>query len=113
MSHWCNPEIRDKILKRCEELEVPITEQSCLYRSQRCNQCGLVRKANRKGKEYSCSCGSHLDADLNAAKNHECDLPQIPFSFRVLKYNIKGFYWNSEGIFNLDGSEIRVSNSYN
>lgn len=64
MSHWSNPEIRDKIISRCEELEVPVVEQSSCYRSQRCNQCGQVRKANRSGKVYSCkNCGYRCDAD--------------------------------------------------
>lgn len=113
MSHWSNPEIRDKIKRRCEELEVPVVEQSCAYRSQRCSNCGLVRKANRKAKIYECkSCGFVSDADLNAAKNHEADLEPIPFSFIGQKLNLgKGFYWNPEGLSSIDGSELRVPNN--
>lgn len=113
MSHWSNPEIRDKIKRKCEELEVPIIEQSCAYRSQRCHNCGQVRKANRNGKHYNCkNCSYNNDADLNAALNHSIDLPDIPKSFLGLKLNLKnGFIWNSFGFFNLDGSEIRVPNS--
>jgi transposase len=108
MSHWSNPEIRDKIKRRCEELEVPIIEQSCAYRSQRCNQCGLVRKANRNGKNYTCNyCFNIIDADLNAAKNHEIDLPPIPFSFIGKKYNLKsGFFWKLDGFYSFDGVEL-------
>ena len=113
MSHWCNPEIRDKIKRRCEELEVPVVEQSCAYRSQRCSQCGQVRKANRKGKVYQCkNCGSVLDADLNAALNHEQDLTPIPFAFLGQKLNLKdGFFWRSSGLFKPDGSELIVQSS--
>lgn len=113
MSHWSNPEIRDKIKRRCEELEVPVVEQSCAYRSQRCSNCGLVRKANRKVKIYECkSCGFVSDADLNAAKNHEADLEPIPFSFLGQRLNLgSGFYWNPEGLSRIDGSEIRVPNN--
>jgi len=50
MTHWSNPEIRDKVLWRCEELEVPVVLQESVYRSQRCHQYSLVRKANRKGR---------------------------------------------------------------
>jgi len=110
MSHWSNPEIRDKIKRRCEELEVPVIEQSCAYRSQRCSACGIVRKANRKGKFYTCKgCKWECDADLNAALNHESDLPDIPFSLLGKKLNLgDGFLWKSDGIFRLDGSELIV-----
>jgi transposase len=115
MSHWSNPEIRDKIKRRCEELEVPVIEQSCAYRSQRCSQCGLVRKANRKNKSYSCkNCGYCDDADYNAALNHLVDLPDVPKAFLGQKYNLSnGFFWNQCGFYNFDGSELRVPNSEN
>lgn len=110
LSHWSNPEIRDKIKRRCEELEVPIIEQSCAYRSQRCSQCGNVRKANRKGKLYVCnSCGFSADADFNAATNHSIDLPPLSKDFAGPKFNLgKGFFWKPNGIFTFDGAELRV-----
>lgn len=113
MSHWSNPEIRDKLKAKAEEQEVLVTEQSSTYRSQRCCNCGLVRKANRKGKLYSCkSCGAQSDADWNAAKNHEYDLPEISWSLRSLRKNLDpGFLWLESGIFNVDGSELTVSDS--
>jgi transposase len=113
MSHWSNPEIRDKIKRRCEELEVPVVEQSCAYRSQRCSNCGLVRKANRKKKVYSCrGCKNEMDADLNAALNHEQDLTPVPFAFLGRKLNLgDGFYWKQEGFFKVDGSELIVQSS--
>jgi hypothetical protein len=113
MSHWSNPEIRDKIKRRCEELEVPVVEQSCAYRSQRCSNCGLVRKANRKKKVYSCKgCKNEMDADLNAALNHKQDLTPVPFAFLGQKLNLgNGFYWKLDGFFSFDGSEFIVPNS--
>ena len=113
MSHWSNPEIRDKIKSRCEELEVPVVEQSCSYRSQRCSSCGQVRRANRKSKQYSCkNCGYCADADYNASLNHVVDLPDVPRAFLGQKLNLgNGFFWKLEGFFNFDGSELRVSNS--
>ena len=115
MSHWSNPEIRDKIKRRCEELEVPVIEQSCSYRSQRCNSCGIVRKANRKGKIYSCKhCGYCEDADYNATLNHLIDLPDVPKAFLGQGYNLSnGFFWKPDGFYNFDGSELRVPNSKN
>lgn len=115
MSHWSNPEIRDKIISRCEELEVPVVEQSSCYRSQRCNQCGQVRKANRRGKLYKCkNCGYSCDADTNASLNHLVDLPSIPWAFLGQKLSIgNGFFWNPDGFFNYDGTELRVPCSQN
>jgi putative transposase len=113
MSHWSNPEIRDKIKRRCEELEVPVVEQSCCFKSQRCSSCGQVRKANRKSKVYSCkNCGYCGDADYNAALNHLVDLPDVPKAFLGQKYNLgNGFFWKPSGFYNFDGSELRVPNS--
>lgn len=109
ISHWTNTLIRDKLLNRCEESKVLVIQQSSTYRSQRCSACGKVRKANRKGKGYKCSCGFVCDADLNAARNHEQELPDIPTYLRKLRRNLgKGFYWKLEGFFELTGEEIRV-----
>ena len=39
------------------------------HTSQTCSVCGVMDGSNRSGKEYDCSgCGSHLDADVNAAR---------------------------------------------
>jgi predicted RNA-binding Zn-ribbon protein involved in translation (DUF1610 family) len=110
LKHWSNVLIRDKVFSRCETLGVHVVEQSSPYRSQRCSCCGLVRKANRKGKIYTCkSCGFVCDADLNAAINHEQNLPPIPNALRKQKLNFgHGFYWKSNGLFLIDGSELRV-----
>jgi len=108
MSHWCNPEIRDKLKSRCEELNVSVVEQSCAYRSQRCSSCGSVRKSNRKGKLYSCrNCGYECDADLNAARNHLGDLPSVPKGFLGRKLNLgDGFFWKESGFYTFDGAEL-------
>lgn len=90
LSHWCYPEISDKLKSRCEQLEVPIVEQCSAYRSQRCHRCGQVRKSNRKNKLYHCkNCGNVCDADLNAAINHSLDLPRLPYYAGQ-----KEFFWN-------------------
>jgi len=115
LSHWTNTLIRDKILRVCEELEVPVLQQDSTYRSQRCYECGHVRKSNRNGSEYKCKrCGNIDDADHNASMNHTIDLPKIPYGFRNLKKNLKqGFLWNPCGITDLNGVEIRVPLSNN
>ena len=112
LSHFTNTLIRDKLLQLCDETGVTVTLQSSVYRSQRCSGCGLVRKANRKGKNYTCSsCGLNLDADLNAAKNHEQTLPSIPFALRKLNLNLKGFIWKPNGFYDLTGKALTVPSS--
>lgn len=110
LSHWTNTLIRDKVKRVCEEMKVSFIEQSSSYRSQRCSHCGLVRKANRKGKSYKCNnCNLEMDSDLNAAKNHLCDLPDVHWKFRGSKHNLgKGFFWNPNGLFDWNGQELRV-----
>jgi len=107
MSHWTNTIIRDKVESRCEELGVQVNHQGSTYRSQRCSSCGIVKKTNRKGKVYLCSCGNIIDADYNAALNHEVKLPEIPYSFRSFKLNVDGFYWLESGIFSLEGRSLQ------
>lgn len=110
MSHWCNTLIRDKIKRKAQEEKVSIVEQDCAYRSQRCFQCGNVRKANRKGKLYICkNCGYAADADQNAALNHTIALYPISWYFRNQRNNLgNGFFWKPEGLFTFDGVEFRV-----
>ena len=113
MQAWTNTIIRDKLKRFAEEHEVHVVMQGSIYRSQRCCECQTVNEASRKGKIYSCKhCGNVMDADLNAAKNHEANLPDIPFEICCHKLNKKGgFLWRSDGLFNLDGSELRVPDS--
>jgi transposase len=106
-SHWTYSLIKEKLLRFCEENKVCFVEQSCTYRSQRCANCGLVRKSNRNNKIYACCCGNVDDSDLNASKNHEVDLPSVDH-FRHLGYNKFGFYWLETGFYDLDGKELTV-----
>ena len=113
MKHWSNPEIVTRLAQVAEEFGVRINLQSNAYRSQRCSGCGHVLKKARKGKLYVCPiCGLTMDADINAAKNHEAELPAIPHSTEFSKLaNTEGFYWLPSGLFSMDGSELRVPNT--
>jgi transposase len=104
MQHWTNTLIRDKVESICAETGVQLKHQSSTYRSQRCSGCGVVRKANRKGKTYLCKhCGLEIDADYNASLNHIIDLPEIPYNLRKLKMNRgNGFYWLESGIYEFE-----------
>lgn len=115
LSIWSNNLIINKLKSVCEEQEVLVKEETSAYRSQRCYQCGLVRKSNRKGKIYKCKCGYQNDSDLNAALNHTIDLPYINSEFRKKRYNLShGFYWKSNGLYSVSGEELGVplSNKY-
>lgn len=104
LSHWTNTAIRDKVYDHCLEHGVHVKEQSCTYRSQRCSDCGIVRKSNRKGKVYNCKhCKLEIDADLNASLNLAIDLPEIPYSLRKSRNNLgNGFYWRKDGFFSFE-----------
>lgn len=110
MQAWTNADIQRKVLMLAEDQNVSVKLQSSAYRSQRCSCCGMVRRANRKGKTYSCKgCGFICDADLNAARNHEQDLPPVPDAFfRTGKNTGKGFYWKSTGCSLSPGVELAV-----
>lgn len=101
---WTNTIIRDKVAAICEENGVHFKLQSSAYRSQRCSECGIVCKANRKGKTYTCKhCGLIIDADYNASLNHVANLPDIPETLRKSKVNRgNGFYWLETGFFDFE-----------
>lgn len=94
---------------RCEEAGVAVFSQSSTYRSQRCSDCGWVQKVNRSKKEFCCqNCGHYEDADINAAMNHEQNLPDIPKALRESKLNRRGFFWLETGFYDEDGVELTV-----
>lgn len=110
MRAWTNADIQRKVEAVAEERNVSVKLQPSAYRSQRCSACGCVRKANRKGKLYTCKrCGFVGDADLNAARNHEQSLPYIPDAlFRTRRNLGDGFLWLPTGFFDVSGAELAV-----
>jgi transposase len=100
MTHWTYTEIKKKLKLLSETEGFRFKEVPNEFRSQRCSQCGKVRKANRRKKTFICdACGFTADADLNAAFNLELDLFEIPYWVRLEKINRKGFYWMPDGLF--------------
>jgi len=107
MSHWAYSIIREKVESLSETEGFVFKEVENAFRSQRCGQCGRVRKANRKGRTFKCDrCGFTADADMNAASNLALDLFEIPWWVRQSKINRKGFYWLADGLFNDDHEPI-------
>lgn len=114
MKSWTFTTIRTAVERRCEEAGVQLTQQSSIYRSQRCSSCGFVHKKSRNKKQFTCTqCHHTLDADLNGALNHEVDLADIPYVLLSRKLNIAGFYWLESGLYSIDGEEITVPRQEN
>ncbi len=95
LSHWTYTTLFDKLESLCLKSGVQILKVNPTYTSQRCSQCGYVRKSNRRGKLFKCnSCNFSCDADLNASKNIALDLVPIGKQERLQHKNRIGFYWN-------------------
>ena len=108
LNHFGETLIREKLIDVAQDAGVRLIEQSSAYRSQRCSDCGYVCKSNRRGKLFSCKrCGYQADADFNASRNHEQDLPATQPFLQRLKI-MKEFFWIPEGLFTLDGAELTV-----
>ena len=94
LSHWAYTTIFDKLEDICSTTGVQLEKVNPAYTSQRCSQCGWVRKRNRQGKLFKCnSCSYECDADLNASKNISLELSYISKEQRLSKANRTGFYW--------------------
>ena len=114
MKSWTFTTIRTAVERICEETGVQLTQQSSIYRSQRCSSCGFVHKKSRNKKQFTCTqCNHRLDADLNGALNHEVDLPDIPYVLMSRKLNTVGFYWLESGLYSIDGEAITVPQQEN
>jgi IS605 OrfB family transposase len=95
LTHWTYATLFDKLDSLCLRFGVQITKVNPTYTSQRCSQCGWVRKSNRRGKQFRCkACDFTCDADLNAAKNIVLELPAIGRKQRLQHNNRMGFYWH-------------------
>lgn len=99
MKHWTYPLIKDKLTALSETEGFTLSLVDNVYRSQRCSQCGFVRKVQRKDETFKCrQCNYFADADLNAAFNLELDLPKVPYWVRRQQLNrSEGFYWTFDG----------------
>jgi len=69
LQRWSYVRVLQKLLQMTEEAGVLFTKVNPAYTSQKCCNCGVICKSNRKGKVYECACGNKIDADLNAAIN--------------------------------------------
>ena len=95
MSRWNYGELFDVLDKKLEDEGVRVNKLNPTYTSQRCSQCGWVRKGNRKLKLFMCDKCNHMqDSDLNASINLSLKLKPIGVQQRLKQENKTGFYWN-------------------
>jgi len=98
MQHWNYAELFDVLGNKLSERGVLVHKVDPTYTSQRCSDCGWVRKGNRKKKQFKCGkCGHTQDADLNASRNISLELSPITTEQRLLHKNRIGFYWLEVG----------------
>jgi len=98
MKHWNFGEFSDVLEEHFMKQGVLVNRVNPTYTSQRCSQCGWVRKSNRRGKLFKCkACAFTCDADLNGSINIGFDLRPIGARERLLNKNRKGFYWCEKG----------------
>lgn len=113
---FIHAEIEYSIKCLCESAGVQLILVDNEYNSQRCSECGWVHKNNRKGKVFCCrKCGFHADADQNATYNIyiRWTLYELPYGFRLHKFNDEGFYWTTTGLTYASGEELIVPHDQN
>ena len=99
LSHWTYTLIKEKLVRLSEDKGFIFSEQDNKFRSQRCSSCGWTHKSNRKGKTFKClHCETEFDSDLNAASNHEVELPDVEAMWQEHTNRTTGFFWLPTGI---------------
>ena len=66
---WTFYQLQNFIKYKAKLAGIKVKYISPKYTSRRCSKCGQIKKSNRKGSLYSCKCGNHINADLNASRN--------------------------------------------
>jgi IS605 OrfB family transposase len=66
---WTFYQLQQFIEYKAELAGIKVEYINPKYTSQGCSKCTKVKKSNRKANLYSCECGNHIHADLNASRN--------------------------------------------
>jgi putative transposase len=70
LSDWSFWQLEQFLTYKAEAKGKQIVKVDARYTSQKCSNCSIINKKNRKGSHYSCDrCGYREHADVNAAKN--------------------------------------------
>ena len=99
LSHWSYRVLLNALEAKALREGVLLEKVNPAFTSQRCSQCGWVRKGNRSGERFKCcACSHEQNADLNAATNISLYLGRLPQNASAASKS--GFYWprNNEPI---------------
>lgn len=66
---WSFYQLQQFIEYKAKLAGIEVRHVDAKYTSQICSKCGQIKRSNRRGNLYTCSCGNRIHADLNAAKN--------------------------------------------
>ena len=66
---WSFYQLKQFIIYKAELQGIKVIEVNPAYTSQRCFDCGTIRKTNRQGPKYKCKCGYENNSDVNGALN--------------------------------------------
>jgi len=69
LSNWSYFQFQTILEYKCAFTGIPVAYIDPRYTSQKCNQCGIIKKTNRNKSKYVCSCGYSNHSDINAALN--------------------------------------------
>lgn len=70
LSNWSFFQLEQLLKYKAEALGKQIVKVDARYTSQKCSNCSVINKSNRKGSHYSCDrCGYREHSDVNGAKN--------------------------------------------
>ena len=70
LHNWSFWQLEQFLTYKAEAKGKQVVKVDARYTSQKCSNCGELKKKNRNGSHYSCDrCGHKEHADINAAKN--------------------------------------------
>lgn len=70
LSNWSFFQLEQLVKYKAEALGKQVIKVDARYTSQKCSNCSIIEKSNRKGSHYKCDrCGYSEHSDVNAAKN--------------------------------------------
>lgn len=67
INSWAFFDLELKITYKVQIAELLVQKVNPFKTSQECSSCGKIKKANRRGSLYKCSCGYKQNADVNAS----------------------------------------------
>lgn len=71
ISEQCLYQLKTFLIWKCKKLGIEVREINRFYPSSKtCSSCGVIKKDLKlSDRTYKCSCGNHIDRDLNASIN--------------------------------------------